>query len=134
MKFAPAYPLTPRTLSMNVTWSVTALVGMLCVSGSGVGVGVGACASAAPALASANAPAARHAPASALTRRVERSPPYNVPPLLAPWLGRADRGPGPLMPMPPAPLRACEPFDVAERRAQRGAAADRVAGRLAQDQ
>src|SRR3954470_21628846 len=49
-------------------------------SGSGVGVGVGVCASAVPVLASASAPAARHAPVSALTRRVVRFPPYNRSP------------------------------------------------------
>src|SRR5688572_15116723 len=78
MKFAAEYPLTPRTLSRNVTLPVTALVGMLCVSGSGV------CASAVPTPVSANAPAARQAPVSAFARRVVRILPYNRTPSHAP--------------------------------------------------
>src|SRR3954447_12287442 len=75
MKFAAAmFPFVPRELSMNVTWSATALVGMLCVSGSPV------CARAAVAPPNASVPAARHAPVSALTRRVVRFPPYNRSP------------------------------------------------------
>src|SRR5689334_18532567 len=74
MKFAAEYPLTPRTLSWNVTLPVTALVGMLCVSGSGV------CADAVAAPARANAPAVRQAPVSAFARRVARILPYNRTP------------------------------------------------------
>src|SRR3954465_14730828 len=75
MKFAAAmFPFVPRELSNHVTWSATAFVGLLWVSGSGV------CARAAVAPPSVKAPAARHAAVSALARQVVRFRPYNRSP------------------------------------------------------